>query len=411
MISTYQFTPACASNHAIVTIRLKVYRSPEGVAERVYLVESVDTARKQAEADGFRVLSVQSGQAFAARNHRRFPLSLFATELLSLLTAGLNVIEAVDALSKRERGTGARTVLTELRKRLAEGLSFSRALEHFPQHFPELFIAAMRASERTGNLADALERYLNYRTQLDSLRKKFTGAAIYPALIICVGFLVILFLLGYVVPRFSQVYADMGNKLPASTRWLISWGSLVSEHGVAMLVGAIAILALLIFWFMQPTTRSQMVQALWRVPALGERLRLYQLARFYRTLGMLQRGGIPLVQALGMTARLLPQAALASGLKIATQQIGEGLSISISMTSNGLTDDVADRLLQAGERNGNLGEMMERVANFYDDEMGKWLDWASRLFEPLLMAIVGAVIGAVVLMMYLPIFELASGFQ
>ena len=350
-------------------------------------------------------------QGLAVRAHRRFPLSLFATELLSLLTAGLNVIEAVEALSKRERGTGARTVLSGIRQSLAEGLSFSRALELFPQHFPELFIAAMRASERTGNLSDALERYLNYRIQLDSLRKKLTGAAIYPALIICVGFLVILFLLGYVIPRFSQVYADMGDALPPSTRWLIGWGSLVSEHGIAILMSSIVTLTLLIFWFMQPSTRSQIVQALWRIPTLGERLRLYQLARFYRTLGMLQRGGIPLVQAMNMTARLLPQAALASGLKRATQQIGEGLPISTSMTCNGLTDDVADRLLQAGERNGNLGEMMERIANFYDDEIGKWLDLTSRLFEPLLMAGVGAVIGVVVLMMYLPIFELASGLQ
>lgn len=395
----------------VMSIRLRVFHPHSGAREQQFEVGSVEEAKRQAQDAGLLVLSTQSKQRRALRRGTRFPLLLFNTELLALLKAGLNIVEAMEALTRRERTTSARPVLEELKRRLEEGMPFSNALATQPALFPELYVAAIRASERTGNIQEALERFLDYRQQMDRMKKKLVSSALYPSLIIVVGLLVMLFLLTYVLPRFSQVYIEQGDALPLATRWLIAWGTLVAEHGLLVFGAFAASLALLASWLMRPATRALVMRLLWRLPTVGERLRLYQLARFYRTMSMLLSGGIPLVQALKMAARLLPQPALAAGLAGATREIEEGRAVTAAMDKHGLTDDIAARLLQAGERNGELGGMMERIANFYDEDMANWLDWASRLFEPLLMTVVGALVGAVVLLMYMPIFDLAGSLQ
>jgi len=394
-----------------MSIRLRVFHPHAGARDQLFEAASVDEAVRQAREAGLTVLAAPRQVRRPRLKRSRFPLMLFSTELLALLKAGLNIVEAMEALTRRERAGSARPVLENLKRRLQEGMPFSNALASQPELFPELYIAAIRASERTGNIQEALERFLNYRQQMDRLKKKLLSSALYPSLIIVVGVLVMLFLLVYVLPRFSQVYQEQGDALPAATRWLIAWGGLVAEHGGLVFAGTAAALALCGVWLTRPGTRALLVRQLWRLPALGERLRLFQLARFYRTMSMLLSGGIPLVQALKMAARLLPQPALAAGLSGATREIEEGHPVTAAMARHGLTDDIAARLLLAGERNGELGAMMERIANFYDDDMANWLDWASRLFEPLLMTVVGALVGAVVLLMYMPIFDLAGSLQ
>jgi general secretion pathway protein F len=160
----------------------------------------------------------------------------------------------------------------------------------------------------------------------------------------------------------------------------------------------------------RPGFRQSVMRALWRIPAIGERIRVYQLARFYRTLGMLLRGGIPIVTALEMVSGLLDNA-LRVQLAKASDCIREGQPISFAMETYGLTTPVALRLLRVGEHTGGMGEMTERIANFYDEEMARWVDWFTRLFEPLLMAFIGLVIGGIVILMYFPIFELAGSIQ
>ena len=156
-----------------------------------------------------------------------------------------------------------------------------------------------------------------------------------------------------------------------------------------------------------PTVRAGLQNSLWRLPGAGERMKLYQLARFYRTIGMLLRGGMPVVAALQLGAELL-HPALRGRLQTATRAIREGRPVSESMEANGLTTPVALRLLAVGEHGGDMGAMMERIAAFHDDEMARWVDWLTRLVEPLLMAAIGLVIGAIVILMYMPIFELAG---
>ena len=255
-----------------------------------------------------------------------------------------------------------------------------------------------------------MRRYIAYQAQLETVRRKIVSASIYPLLLIAVGSLVLLFLLGYVVPKFSHVYEDIRGDLPLLSRGLLEAGQFLEANGMlagaAFLVICIAAARLMIL----PQVRRWIGTRLWAIPAVGERMRLYQLARFYRTLGMLLRGGTPMVAALDMSAGLLSPA-LRARLGLAAQAIREGRSISEAMSANALTTPVALRMLRVGERSGRMDDMMERIASFYDDEISRWVDWFTRLFEPLLMAFIGVVIGLVVVLMYLPVFELAGSIQ
>lgn len=366
-----------------------------------------------AKTQGYSVLSVKAGGSVfsrIAKSKSKFPLILFSQELLSLLDAGLSLIEALEALAEKERHSDTKKVLDAIVSRLYEGQAFSASLHDFPAIFPPLFVATVRASEKTGGMSEALGRFVAYQTQLDFVRKKIVSASIYPVLLLGVGGLVILFLMGYVVPRFAVVYEGSRGTLPWLSQLLLEWGVLLQAHGEMVLAGVVAAIAGGAYGFSRPGLRASFMLNLWRIPALGERMRVYQLARFYRTLAMLLKGGIPVVGALDMVSGLL-QPALRSRLKVASTDIREGQSISRAMESNGLTTPVALRMLRVGERTGNMGEMMERIAAFYDEEMARWVEWFTKMFEPILMAFIGGVIGVIVILMYMPVFDLAGSIQ
>ena len=374
---------------------------------------NADVAAEQVRQQGYAVLKIKQRRTLSGRHSseaRSFPLGLFSQELLTLLDAGLSVVESIETLKEKESKAERQRLLAQLVNHLYEGRSLSQALEQFPSVFPPLYIATVRASEKTGDLPEALGRYVTYQAQLDEVRKKIVSAAIYPLLLSVVGALVIIFLMGYVVPRFSSIFEAMGGEIPFMSRMLIKWGALVHNHGWAILLVVMTAAASGVGWLLQPGTRQWLFERLATIPAIGERLRMYQLARFYRTVGMLQRGGIPIMPSLLMTADLL-QGSLRGRLSESANRIREGMPISVAMESFGLTTPVSLRMLRVGERTGRMGEMMERIAKFYDDEIARWVDWFVRLFEPLLMAFIGLIIGAIVVMMYFPIFELAGSIQ
>lgn len=388
---------------------VKVVKGAAGVA--VLPLEAADRqgAEAAARGQGYTVLSVRAGdrlQRFAPARAARFPLLLFAQELHALLDAGLSLVEAVESLAEKDRGAGGR-VLDGLIARLREGLSFSQALAADPRNFPEFFVATVRASERTGALAESLGRFAAYQSQLDAVRKKVVSALIYPVLLLGTGGLVMVFLLAYVVPRFAGVFAEAGLELPWSTRLLVAWGELVRAHGFALAAGAVAAAGAGAWILSQRGARVWLLARLWRSGALGERLRLFQLARFYRTLGMLVQGGLPMVQALDLAANVLPEL-LRRRLAQARRAIAEGQATSDALERHGLATPVAVRMLRVGERGGSMGEMLGRIAAFLDEETARWLDWFTRLFEPILMAVIGLLVGTIIVLMYVPVFELAG---
>lgn len=397
-------------------VNIKAYRAPGGVTELALDAADIPAACRQAETQGYSVISAKASAQWRLTaslfQGRSFQVSLFCQELLALLDAGMGLVESIAILAHKAKQPEARRILTDLHHLMGEGRTFSRALETEPGAFPSLFVATMRASERTGNLAEALRRYLAYHRQINAIKDKIVAASVYPILLIVVGALVVLFLLAYVVPSFSRVYEDVGEAhLPLLSRWLMHWGQAVGAHAWILGLFFIMLLAGSIYAFSHPTLRAALERRMWRLPGVGEQLQIYQLARFTRTVAMLLKGGIPLVSALDMTDELLRQPALKAGLGTAKRLIREGRSVSETFGAQGLATEVGTRLLVVGERSGELGEVMERIASFYDEETARTVEWFSRMFEPALMLFIGLIIGGIVILMYMPIFELASSIQ
>ncbi|HMH16530.1 MAG TPA: type II secretion system F family protein [Burkholderiales bacterium] len=370
-------------------------------------------AKELAARQGLRVLSLRptlAGWFGSTPVRSRFSSTLLSVELLSLLDAGLNLVEAIQALTEKTSQSEARRILEQVLDGLREGMSLSQSLSRLPQHFSPLYIATIRSSEQTGNVKEALSRYIAYQDEIDRVRKKVASALVYPAILLTVGGLVLSFLLFYVVPRFARVYEDISRDLPVFSKALLYVGRTVAQHGwlVAALIGGMLIA--IAYVATDRRMRAAIVQRLWRIPSVGERIKAYQLARVYRTLGMLLRAGIPFVRAAHMVEDLLADH-LRAQLASARKSIEEGVSLSAALTTTGLASPVANRMLVVGERGGQIGDMLERIARFYDDETSRFVDWFTRLLEPALMAILGLAVGGVVVLMYMPIFELAGAIQ
>jgi general secretion pathway protein F len=370
-------------------------------------------ARDLAQSRGLTVFSVEGKrQAFALPVLRRagaFKPALFSIELLSLLEAGLNLVEAMQTLAEKDVAGERQQVLSGVLAAIHRGEPFSRAVAAFPQHFSPLYIATIKASERTGNVKEALSRYIAYQEELERVKKKVVSASIYPAILVIVGALVLGFLMFYVVPRFATVYEDMGT-LPFFSRLLLGFGSFVGKHGFFLFSAFILGVGSAAWALSRPAVRSALMQRVWRFPALGERMKTYQLARLYRTAGMLMRAGIPAVRALEMVEGLLASH-LRPQLTQARRLIEEGHAMSAALGAAGLATPVAARMMLVGERSGDMGHMLGQIARFHDDEVARFVDWFTRAFEPVLMAVLGVGIGFVVVLMYMPIFELAGNIK
>ncbi|MGB8337658.1 MAG: type II secretion system F family protein [Burkholderiales bacterium] len=408
------------TNHSVIVgshirVRLRV-REANGQARTLEYADITQSeAARRATARGYHVLSVDdvvdpaAGVAIAGGS-TKFPLLLFSQELLALLDAGLNLSEALTTLHAKERQTITRSVLTQVLHSVRQGKNFSDVLVTMPQHFPEVFVAIVRASERTGDMPKALARYISYELQFDAVRKKIVSAAIYPILLLVVGGLVTLFLLGYVVPRFAMVYDSSGRDMPWLSAALLSFGRYIDAHW-QLALGALVMLTVGLGWgTLRPQGRAWLLDGVVRLPWVAHKVDEFRMARFYRATSLLLSAGISLPRAMGMVSGLLGshQRASLSQCRLAIEQ---GQSLSTALVSQGLASPVAESLIKVGERSGQLAEMLERTAHFADEDFARWIDWASKLLEPILMTIMGLVIGTVVVLMYIPIFDLAGNLR
>lgn len=374
---------------------------------------SYDDARALARERGIDIVSIRQQWHWFAQRRRKDPpldLVLFSQELRSLLEAGLSLIESLTTLSRKELNATRRQLIDVLIRQLREGKPFSTALREFPAIFPPLYIALAAASEQTGDLAGSLARFIAYRTQMDQARKRVVSAAIYPALLLGVGGLVVVFLMTYVVPRFSRIYEEFGSNLPLMSRLLMEWGGLLDAYGVEILLGVVFFAMFATYLVRQTRHRQGVLHWLlglkW-LHGLRSRFRIYALARFFRTLGLLQREGIPITTALGLARELLDEDGRVA-LDHVVLDIRAGVALSGAMEKRDLAPPVAAELLKVGEKAGNVGEKMIRIADFYDEEIARWSDWFLKLFEPMLMLTIGLFIAFIVVLLYLPIFELAG---
>ena len=370
-------------------------------------------ARETAGNRGLAVFSVEdAGRRWQPRLARKsaFRSALFSIELRSLLEAGLNLVEALQTLAEKEPAGERSSVLSGMLAAINRGEPFSQAVATFPEHFSPLYVATIKASERTGNVKEALSRYIAYQEELDRVKKKVVSASIYPAILMIVGALVLTFLMFYVVPRFAQVYEDMAHTLPFFSQLLLNFGSFVGKHSMALVGGLLAAGGVFAWMLSRPAVRTALRERLWRMPAVGSRMKVYQLARLYRTAGMLMRAGIPAVRALEMVEGLLASH-LRPQLRKARALIEQGHAMSAALGAAGLATPVAARMMLVGERSGDMGRMLGEIARFHDDEVARFVDWFTRAFEPVLMTVLGLAVGLVVVLMYMPIFELAGNIK
>jgi len=366
-------------------------------------------ARRQVEARGLFVSAVEPLRGSGLRGKRggKLSLVLFSQELLALLTAGLGIVEALEALLEKESNPATRGVLERLLGGLREGKRFSAVLAEQSDLFPPLYIGIVRAAEGTSDLPRSLARFIDYQQRIDVVRSKIVSAAIYPVILLLVGAGVSGFLIAYVVPRFAEVYQGAGRNLPWMSQMLLSWGQFAGHHGAALAIGIVALVAAVVGALRHLMRSGGLARLVARLPGIGERVRIYELSRLYLTLGMLTEGGIMIVHALD-TVQAMVSPSVKSGLVAARASIESGEPLSHAFEANGLTTPISLRMLRVGERTGDMGPMLTQSAAFYDGEISRWIDRFTRIFEPLLMAAIGLVVGAIVVLLYMPIFDLAG---
>jgi general secretion pathway protein F len=366
-------------------------------------------ARRQVERRGLYVSAIEParGAGFVRPRGGRLSLVLFSQELLALLSAGLGIVEGLEALLEKEANPGPRRVLERLLAGLREGKRFSSVLAAQPDLFPPLYVGIVRAAEGTSDLPRALGRYIEYQQRVDAVRAKVVSASIYPLILLCVGGAVSAFLVGYVVPRFAEVYQGAGRSLPWMSQVMLDWGQFAARHGTALAAGAGLAVAAVALALRRLVRSGGIARMLARLPAIGERVRIYELSRLYLTLGMLTEGGITIVGAIE-TVEPMVSPAVRQALCAARASISDGRPLSEAFEANGLTTPISLRMLRVGERTGEMGPMLTQSAAFYDGEISRWIDRFTRTFEPLLMAAIGLVVGAIVILLYMPIFDLAG---
>lgn len=376
-----------------------------------------DDARRQVEQRGLYAAAITParqplfGTLFGRGGKtRRLSLVLFSQELLALLNAGLSIVEGLEALLEKEAAEGARSILTRLLSSLRDGKRFSQALAEQPDLFSPLYIGIVKAAEGTSDLPRSLSRFIDYQQRIDRVRSQIISAAIYPIILLGVGGAVTFFLVGYVVPRFAEVYQGAGRNLPWLSQLLLEWGQFAANHTKSLMLGLAIGAALLFATLRQFFARGGMAQLLGKLPGIGERVHIYELSRLYLTLGMLQEGGIPIVAAMETVQGMVsPQ--IKTALRHAREAIQSGTQLSTAFEANGLTTPISLRMLRVGERSGELGSMLMQSAAFYDGEITRWIDRFTRSFEPLLMTAIGLIVGLIVVLLYMPIFDLAGSFS
>lgn len=368
-----------------------------------------DEVARVVAAQNLRLLAIEPRRWTLSRpgKRSRFSILRFSQELIVLLEAGLTVVEAIETLVEKERQTESRRVLERLLDDMHQGKGFAGALEEQAAEFPPLYVNIVRAAEQTSGLEEALGRYVGHELQLEELRAKVVRASIYPLILLAVGSIVTLFLLGYVVPQFASVYQETGRRLPTLSQWLLNWGKLIDQHPALVLAAFTSVLMGISLGLRQLERRGGFAQLGMQIPVLKRYVRLFQLARFYLTVGMLLEGGIPIVRCLDLVVSLGTQD-LRQSIRLTMEALRQGQSVSTAFDRQSLTTPVALRMLRVGEQSGMLGKMMSRIARSFDMEVGHAVEWFSRVFEPALMTAMGLVIGLIVILLYMPIFDLAG---
>ena len=395
--------------------KCKIGSADGKIIEKEFEAASADILKQSLSTQGFFVFNISKkplqflwNKGAARRKIDTKGLITFNQELLVLIKAGLPIIQALDTiLEKIEKGRLAE-VLETIRDDIKGGSSLSDAFERHPSAFSHLYIASIRAGERTGDLPQTIRRYITFLKKTEGFRKKVVTALFYPAILISVAFTAVTLLLVYVVPTFSQVYADAGSKLPTPTLILIGFTSILKKF-FPLLVAAI-FLGMYFFrkWINTESGRVKFDGFKLRIPVLGDIFSKYSIVSFTRTLATIIESGIPIVESLKMSVGTLNNKILERRLSAAIRRVEEGVSLSVAIDGAKLMPTLALRMLSVGESTGSLEEMLEGISDYFEEELDQRLHLLSTAIEPAIMVIMGVVIGTIIVTMYLPVFKLAG---
>ena len=374
------------------------------------LVEAPDEAslRARLQSQGAVVLSIAKPKRQAAsQGDKGFDVAWWCRELATLLRAGMSAVEAIETLQLQTSRAGG-DVQVRLLTALHQGQSLSQAMQSAGS-FPQVLVASVLASERTSRLADALDDYLQYDQQLKALRRQAISAAVYPAVVVGVGLLIALFLLTFVMPRFARMYGSFRGEVSWVTQSML-WVSGALTHSLPIVVGALIALAVVVRWGLADG-RGRVVwnRVLAIVPPLRRAQEDFSRAKLFQALMLTLRGGYPLVEAMRVCERLGLDPGMSAALASAREAIERGQPASDALGRANLVDAVGERLLRVGERSGQFEPVLRTLAERHAEAFATFVLRATRLVEPLLLLVVAVLVGGIVIMMYMPIFDIANG--
>jgi type IV pilus assembly protein PilC len=388
------------------------------ITEATYVADDEAGLRRLLDEQGLYLLSVRGhgvrlgGLQIGLPQRRRVPMSdflIFNQELATLLKAGLPLVQSLDILRKRVPNATFRAALNDIHEKVRSGSALSDAFE--AQHlFSPIYTASLMAGEKSGSLEQVLRRYVQHMKVIQSARSQVISALIYPVILLLLSIVVVGLIVFQVVPEFADFYAQFGQgaELPMSTRVVVAVSNnLVASAGLIALVLAGTVTGL-VLWLRRPEQRRRLHAAILQVPYFGPLARRFATAQTSRTLATLLFGGIPLVNALEISARATGNRAIATHLGVVAQEVREGSSLSGALIKRDLFPHVAVEMVEVGESTGALADMLTSVADFYDEENQTSLTRFSNLIQPVLLVVMGIVIAGLLLSLYMPLFQLST---
>jgi type IV pilus assembly protein PilC len=381
------------------------------IQEQTHSAATAEELRARFTQAGYYVYSVKARGALASAGRKKVKLEtflIFNQQFLTLIRAGLPILGSLELLGRRQKVAQFRAQLEDVASRVKTGESISQAFEA-QGGFPVVYTTTLLAGERSGNLEEVLDRYLSFQRVSLTFRKKLKASLIYPALLIIMVIALFIFLITFVVPRFAQLYDQLGTQLPALTTFLLSLGQNAQHYGVyvAAVIGGLG------FLFFRWTKTDAGANAVDKVrislPVFGPVWLKYQVGLFSRTLSTLLTGGLPLVPSLETAAKSIDSRQVANAVFKSVETVREGKGLARSLEQTKAFPELAIEMIEVGESTGALPQMLNSVAEFFEEDVQTSLTAAMSLIEPLILVVMGVVVVTILIALYLPIFSLSAG--
>ncbi len=353
------------------------------------------------------LLSASGGKFGRQGKLRKATFLIFNQQFLTLIKAGLPILTSLDLLIKRQRDKSLLKQLENVRERVKGGVLLSDAFAAL-QVFPKLYTTTLLAGEKSGNMEEVLGRYITYQRMVQTFRKKLLVSLVYPALLVSVVTLMLIFLITFVVPKFADLFNNLGAELPPITVFMLSLGLNAQKYGWIVALVLVAGVVLLLRWKRSDRGAERVDHFLLSLPLIGEIRMKYQVANFSRILATLLQGGLPLVPAMETAAESLSSRQMLNGVNAAAERVKEGQSLANALETQKVFPDLAVEMLEVGESTGALPAMLASVAEFYEEDVQTALGAAMALIEPLILIIMAVFVGGILISLYMPIFTLGA---